>query len=277
MPRHRQPATRGGAAPDDQAGRNIELAFDIAGPPDAPAMLFVHPNAFERSQWLYQLAHFSRDYRCIAVDLPGYGTSPELEGEADLSAIADQVWSVLDRAAGPQVSPVLVGCSIGSHVIEHMAHVRPGRVVALVLSGTGWDPERRFAVERIAQYRAHGIAFIAEHARSLFSPGFRDSALADWIVHLSCRRNAKADVRSIIAMFEARLQPEPDSFITQLELPALVLSGSLDPSHGTVPGLMERLPRPSLAVLEGAGHACFVEQPGRFNAEVDSFLGRLRE
>ena len=41
-----------------------------------PVMAFVHPNPMDQSCWLYQMTHFSTWYRCIAIDIPGYGRSP---------------------------------------------------------------------------------------------------------------------------------------------------------------------------------------------------------
>ena len=44
-----------------------------------PIIAFVHPNPMDQSCWLYQMAHFSTWYRCIAIDLPGYGRSPKAD------------------------------------------------------------------------------------------------------------------------------------------------------------------------------------------------------
>jgi pimeloyl-ACP methyl ester carboxylesterase len=38
--------------------------------------------------------------------------------------------------------------------------------------------------------------------------------------------------------------------------------------------LQARLPDAELVVLEGAGHACYIEQPWRFDAEMSAFLRR---
>ncbi|MBI2320106.1 MAG: alpha/beta hydrolase, partial [Betaproteobacteria bacterium] len=35
-----------------------------------PAMVFVHPNPMDQSCWMYQMAHLSTWYRCLAIDIP---------------------------------------------------------------------------------------------------------------------------------------------------------------------------------------------------------------
>ena len=41
-----------------------------------PVMGFVHPNPMDQSCWIFQMAQMSTWYRCIGIDLPGYGKSP---------------------------------------------------------------------------------------------------------------------------------------------------------------------------------------------------------
>ncbi len=38
-------------------------------------MLFVHTSPLDHSCWVYQTDHLSTWYRCLSVDLPGYGKS----------------------------------------------------------------------------------------------------------------------------------------------------------------------------------------------------------
>ena len=41
-----------------------------------PVMAFVHPNPMDQSCWIFQTAQMSTWYRCIAIDLLGFGESP---------------------------------------------------------------------------------------------------------------------------------------------------------------------------------------------------------
>ena len=54
---------------------NGPLYWEQLGKSGRP-IVFVHPNPLDHSCWLYQMDHFSTWYRCISVDLPGYGKSP---------------------------------------------------------------------------------------------------------------------------------------------------------------------------------------------------------
>ena len=52
------------------------LYYEIMGK-SGPVMAFVHPNPMDQSCWIFQMAQMSTWYRCIAIDLPGYGKSPK--------------------------------------------------------------------------------------------------------------------------------------------------------------------------------------------------------
>src|SRR5438132_1339325 len=51
------------------------LYFEQLGKSGTP-IAFVHPAPMDHSCFLYQMAHLSTWFRCIAMDLPGWGKSP---------------------------------------------------------------------------------------------------------------------------------------------------------------------------------------------------------
>ena len=55
----------------------IRLHAKACGPEDAPTLLFVHGFPEFWYSWRKQLAEFSRDYRCVAVDLRGFNLSSQ--------------------------------------------------------------------------------------------------------------------------------------------------------------------------------------------------------
>src|SRR6478609_6134219 len=104
-----------------------------------PVMAFVHPNPMDQSCWIFQMAHLSTWFRCVAIDIPGYGRSPKADPELTRFDMAQALWEVLDEVA-PGEPAILVGCSVGSSLVPHMYHLRPSQTAAMILSGTGYTP-----------------------------------------------------------------------------------------------------------------------------------------
>src|SRR3954462_6256449 len=61
-----------------------------------PVMAFVHPNPMDQSCWIYQMAHLSTWYRCIAIDIPGYGRSPKAKPGLTMDDMAQACWEAID-------------------------------------------------------------------------------------------------------------------------------------------------------------------------------------
>jgi pimeloyl-ACP methyl ester carboxylesterase len=250
----------------------LDLASWSAGPAGGPVMVFVHPNPLDSWSWAYQVADFAADHHCVLVDLPGYGATPRIPEDWSMVDLAEAVWRAVDRESPGATSAVLVGCSIGSHVVEHMYHLRPASVRALVLSGTGWDPERGYVARRIREYGEQGLAARRPHAFDVLSAEFGGTELGRFVVDTTCARDQNSDPAGISRLFEIRAHPDPDTFLTTIEVPVLVVSGTEDAAHRGAAPLVDKLPDARLRVLEGAGHACYLEQPWAFDEAVRTFL-----
>src|ERR1041384_7613023 len=94
-----------------------------------PVMAFIHPNPMDQSCWLFQMAHLSTWYRCIAIDIPGYGRSPQALPGLTPPDMAEAGGEASDEIA-PGERAVIVGCSVGSRIAPYMYHHRPDRTAA---------------------------------------------------------------------------------------------------------------------------------------------------
>jgi 3-oxoadipate enol-lactonase len=239
---------------------------------EGPVMAFVHPNPMDQSCWLYQMARFSTWYRCIAIDIPGYGRSPKASDGLTMADMADACWEAIDDAFGSGEKAILVGCSVGSIILPWMHHARPDKTRALILSGTGYNPTKEFAASRIEDYRREGIDYRWNYTFQDLSPGFRATPMAHYFAELFCERNASADVETIIRQFRAIQLPEPDGHFERIACPTLILTGSEDGAHQSSFALQKRIPGCELKVLPDAGHACYMEQPWLFDRFMIEFL-----
>lgn len=237
-------------------------------------MVFVHPNPHDLTNWLFQTAHFSFWFRCVAVDIPGYGRSPKSTPGVTMNDYADACWEaaehVLDQPA------IIFGQSVGSTVAQLMASRRPEQTAAVVLSGAGYRPEGAAAVaqRRIPQYREHGVSFRRQHALEDYSPAFRETKLGQYFADMFAERNDRSDAESIIRGFEALSHPEPQAMRDRITAPVLIISGSLDAAHPRAAGLRDHLPNCELVTIEGAGHSCNMEQPWEFDRHTLRFLSK---
>lgn len=236
-----------------------------------PVMAFVHPNPMDQSCWIYQMAHLSTWYRCVAIDIPGYGRSPRAEPGLTMADLAEACWEAIDDAM-PGERAILVGCSVGSAIAPYMYHERPDKTAAIILSGTGYNPGKEFAKRRIEAYTAKGIDYRWAYTFEDLSPAFRATPLAHFFANLFTERNEHADLDSILYQFQALRQPDPDGHYEGIGCPTVILTGSEDGTHQSAFALQSRIPNSELKVLPGAGHACQIEQPWLFDRFMIEFL-----
>ena len=102
---------------------------------------FVHPNPLDHSCWLYQMDHMSTWFRCIGIDLPGYGRSPTAQPGLTMPDVAQACWEAVDDVTDEPA--IIVGESVGSTVVWHMANQQPERTLAVVVSGAGFTAGRK--------------------------------------------------------------------------------------------------------------------------------------
>ena len=233
-------------------------------------MVFTHSTPDDHRLWLHQTARFSAWYRTIAIDLAGYGRSPAVQPGVTLADQAAACWEAVDRVTSDAC--ILQGNSIGSSVAMLMAHQRPERTLALIVSGTGYIKDRSMMARWADRYRAEGIALRHHQILDHFSPEAQKLPLVRHYADMLVELNNEGTLESIIAMNVANAEPRPDEFYTTLDVPTLILSGSADRNHPTSFELQKRIKGSELVTLEGAGHACCFERPWEFDDHCIRFL-----
>jgi pimeloyl-ACP methyl ester carboxylesterase len=93
---------------------NVEINFDVLGD-GKPALVFVHGWSNDRSIWDSQISYFSKKYKVVAVDLPGFGKSGNNRRNWTVPAFGGDVAAVIEKLDLDNV--VLVGFSLGGPVV----------------------------------------------------------------------------------------------------------------------------------------------------------------
>lgn len=249
-----------------QAARGT--SWEVAGPEDAPPIVFVHGAMMGRSVWRPQVDALKDRYRCISVDQPGHGTLRDRAFTLDV-AVAN-VLEAIDQAAGGRA--VLVGLSLGGYVAITLAGRYPDRVRGLVIAGCtrepaglsrvgfhaySWSlrlvPERLVRVVALAWFR---IRYGGEVAAAITAGG-----------HFS--RGGSRAVRQLVGGgFRERLMAYRG--------PILAVNGATDLVFAIgAKSFLAGVPRATYRVIARAGHLSNVDRPAAFTGLVEEFIGTL--
>ena len=242
--------------------------YDVAGPVDAPAIVFVHGTRLTRSAWAAQLAALSDSYRVVALDLPGHGALADQD--FTMAAAREALQRVIGEAAGGRA--VVVGLSLGGYVAMELAARWPDGVRGLVLSGATQEPVGLWATP----YRA--LAWVMERFdgrgldvlnswffRTRFPPAIAEPILA----HGFYSAGGAAALRAIVG---ERFTPR----LAAYDGPVLILNGDLDVLFRLG---ARRFARAGLDVrrvrLGGATHLANLDRPEAFNEAIRRFMSSL--
>lgn len=241
--------------------------FDCAGPADAPAMLLIHGSVVTRTMWLSQLRDLSDTHYVIAPDLPGHGALARMPFSF-ASAVDSLAEIILKEARG---RALVVGLSLGGYIAMELAQRYPPLVAGVVLSGCSFNFEGVLgSYLKVASWlmRRGWLKLSKDQAeqrvKRMFPP-----ALADV---------AEAQLRS--GVFPDALGPsyaelsgrDFTAVLREYSGPSLILNGERDrPSRRGETKFMSAARHGRVQIIPGAGHACNLDQPEKYNVAVQEF------
>lgn len=245
--------------------------FDVDGPRDAPAIVFVHGAAWTRRMWAPQMAALAQDFRVIALDLPGHGAR---KGEPFRLASATQALNhVTHEAAEGRV--LLVGLSLGGYVAIAYAARYPDQCAGLVLSGccvkyrgligilSQLDATlvlRLLGERRVSDMQARSVlkSFPGDIAETQLAAGFTFEVMPAVYHELQ-----GTDFRAQLATYAG---------------PVLLLNGENDRVNRRAEQSMLRAASSSkLTIIPGAGHLCNLDQPETFTTTIREFAVSIEQ
>jgi pimeloyl-ACP methyl ester carboxylesterase len=268
------------------AGRPVNVCE--IGPADGEAIVWIHGLSGSWQNWLENLSVLAEaGFRCIALDLPGFGQSPMPREPITISGYGALVDELLQElGAGPAS---LVGNSMGGFIAAEVAIRFPARVERLVLVSAaglsveglrhdkgmallrhadfvltayvGWWASRSDAVARRERLRRVAFSIVTAHPEKLPAP----------LVSESLRGSGK---KGFIPALEALTTYPIRERLPEIGCPALIVWGTGDhlvpvkDAHE-----FERLiPDSRKVIYPDTGHLPMMERPTAFNALVQAFI-----
>lgn len=236
------------------------LAYSDKGRGDP--IVFVHGLGSDHTRWTPVTDLLVDDFRCVAVDLPGHGGSPD-EGCDALSATTalHDLIATLDLEA-----PVIIGHSLGS-------------MVAL-LYGVLYPPRSVVAVDPVHLYTPHLTERLAPLRDRLLGDDF-DAAFAEFESGLGTDLAPEPQRSTLVAGFHARPevvrsywrvvldadealagQDRLSAALAALAVPTLVCLA--DPPTIEDAAILADMPTATVEVYQGMGHWLHLVDPTRF-------------
>lgn len=245
---------------------------------DADTIVFLHGLGTTRTGWEPQLEDLSDTWRCVAWDMPGYGSSQPLAEPLSFAALGDSVATLLDQLRVETAH--LVGLSFGGMHALHAALRHPGRVSSLTLADTspafgadGTTTRDEWIAARLSTI--DGGATPADIAPAVLSgiagPDFGGELLDLGVASMS--RISSDGLRAAV-----HLLPDHDvrADLERITAPTLVVVGELDTE--TPPAFAQELADgitgATFVEIPKAGHLTPLEAPATFNHTLRSFIAK---
>ena len=252
----------------------VDLFYEEAGPPRAPAVVFAHSVGCSLEVWDAQFAALSDRYRCIRYDLRGHGRSGSVDRAIGIDDLAADLLGLLD-ALGIDRAHV-VGLSIGGMTGQAFAVNHPDRVRSLSLvATTAHLPPPDFWQTRADTVRAEGMAAVVDAVLPRwFSEPYRDRnpAVIDGFRH----RFEACDPAGYARCCEAIGAMDLRGRIGAITAPTLIMVGAGDQATpvAMADDLRQRIAGAEMIVIPDAFHILSVERAEAVTAHLAAFLAR---
>ena len=270
-------ATRGDAAEitrrSFKTSDGVNLSFLEAGAEHAgkkrPSIALITGWSMPAEIWRGQLNAFATSYHILAIDPRGQG-----ESEVPTTGYtAERRATDLKEFLQPHSDVLLIGWSLGA--IESLQYIHmfgPTRLAGLVLvdSSVGEEPAPPPGGTFKQQLRENRDKMLSAFIRAIFAKPSSEKELME--LQRSAKRMALEDS---LALIDYPFERSHWRMITRaFKKPLLYI---VTPQfEAQAANLKKNRPATKVEVFRQAGHALFVDEPGRFNASIEKFAKSLR-
>lgn len=252
-------------------------------------IIFIHGLGSYSPAWMKNVAELKNTFRCIAIDLPGYGKSSKEIHTGQMEFYADEIVDMMGKLGIEKAN--IAGHSMGGQIGMVLAIKYPEKVNKLILvdpagfeSFTSGQKQWFRDVMTVDLVKLTNTQAIRANLVSNFynMPEDAEFMVTDRIAMRGARdfeNYCYAVTRSVHGMVD---QPVID-FLDKIKQPTLIFFGENDnliPNSALNPGLTvdiakagaAKIPNNKLIIVPKCGHFMQFEKPQVFNKEVADFL-----
>lgn len=241
----------------------VEIRFDMQGK-GKTTLIFVHGWANNKSIWDAQVAHFSKKYNVITIDLAGFGESGNNRDNWTMSAFGEDVVAVINYLELKNV--VLVGFSMGAPVVIESAKRIPDKILGLVLVDYLHDVEMKYSPEVIHYMDSIYMDVVTNPTMEKLDPFFK--------------KNKEESFKRVVSMLKNNDEPKVgwreslndnfrwinENFVTSLKkIKTPIISINSTQPTTNVEAFKKIVPSFYAKIIPDTGHVVFWDDPEMFN------------
>lgn len=266
---------------------NPKIAFIDEGEGDV--VLLVHGLASNAGFWRYNIPELSKNFRVIAVDLPGYGKSDKGDYTYNMTFFAKTIKNFLDDQKIEKVN--FIGHSMGGQIGIWFSILYPEKVKKLVLAspagierfdrGEGEWLKSVVTIKSVKSTNEEGVR------RNLSNNFYNWRDELEWMVEERVRMAKAKDfdkfARAVSRSVKGMINEPTSNNLHKIKVPVLIIYGKYDgliPNPYLHPGFPEnvfkvgksKIPDSELKEINNCGHMIMIEKPAEFNSSILEFL-----
>ena len=271
---------------------NYRFTYFCKGDLSHPAILFLHGFMGDRTEFELTIADISKQFYCVAINLPAHGEIDVIKQMTDQIADQDDYYTIqstanlvikfLDFLRIEQC--FLVGYSMGGRLALYLTIYFPQYFHKVVLESasaglrTAAEKSNRLAKD---QKLATELEHLKHHDFRLFLENwYQQSIFASLRSHPNFPQmlekrlnNSPAQLAKSLRNLSIGMQPSLWEKLSENEVPLLLLVGELDLKFVQINQQMQQLCKLSqLEIVPNCGHNIHFENPNLFIEKIQSFF-----
>ena len=256
-----------------QANDGVTITYDVRGDGET-ALVFLHGWCSNRTFWKEQFDEMAKQYRVVAIDLPGHGESGRNREEWSIASFAEDVKTVVESLDLKQV--ILIGHSMGGLVALEAAPLMPDVVIGVIgidaISNVESENQSDMMERAIAAFDADFEGTMNAFIPRLFSPN-TDSTVVQWVA----KSSAKADKAMALSIMRGVSEIDEKNLLSSAGVPVrCIYAASDDPSgpHSYVE-INKKYADFDAVFVDGVGHFLYLENPDEVNRHLLAFINEI--
>jgi non-heme chloroperoxidase len=260
--------------------RNVKIAVYDLNPCGSKALFFIHGWPVNHTMFDYQFNVLPKlGFRCISIDLRGFGESDKPWDGYDYDRLADDVYAVIRTLNVPKLT--LIGFSMGGpvairYLVRHNAY-KICRLVLVSAAAPTFTKRKDFPYgmtleevnEVILQLYHNRPQAVEDFGKTFFASRITESFFR-WFNYL----NYSSTGRSTIATLESLRDSDLSADIPHIRVPTGIFYGTLDKicSPELALALNKGVKNSQLFRFDQSGHGVFYDEMEKFNKTLIDYL-----